>query len=127
MLVEDSQTSRAMMTKKYAHCPLKKRPVLVREERPATPPTSPPHPAHLATRLYYDYHCKYYFLISPKILNYIVIIFFLNSKHLTMYQGCKYTVYFGLLNRDIYRKTNKCYIFEMNSYFNIFSFTYNNK
>lgn len=58
MLVEDSQNSRAMMTKKYAHCPLKKRPVMVREERPATPPTTPPHPAHLATTLYYDYHCK---------------------------------------------------------------------
>lgn len=57
MLVEDSQTTRALMTKKYAHCPLKKRPVLVREERPATPPTTPPHPAHIATRLYYDYHC----------------------------------------------------------------------
>lgn len=58
MLVEDSKTH-AMMTKKYAHCPLKKRPVLVREERPATPPTTPPHPAHLATTLYNDYNCKY--------------------------------------------------------------------
>lgn len=60
MLVEDSQNSRAMMSKKYANCPLKKRPVLVREERPATPPTTPPHPAHRATTLYYDYHCKYF-------------------------------------------------------------------
>ncbi|CAH4002815.1 protein snail homolog Sna [Pieris brassicae] len=57
MLVED-QSARAMLTKKYAHCPLKKRPVMVREERPATPPTTPPHPAHMPTRLYYDYnHC----------------------------------------------------------------------
>lgn len=61
MLVEESQSSRVMMSKKYAHCPLKKRPV-VREERPATPPTTPPHPAHLATTLYYDYNnCKYLF------------------------------------------------------------------
>ncbi|GBP73449.1 Protein escargot [Eumeta japonica] len=58
MLVEESQTSRALLAKKYGHCPLKKRPVLVREERAASPPAppSPPHPAHLATTLYYDYH-----------------------------------------------------------------------
>lgn len=74
MLVEDSQMSRALMTKKYAHCPLKKRPVLVREERPATPPTTPPHPAHLATRLYHDYHCKYLINKSPVYYNQVFFI-----------------------------------------------------
>lgn len=61
MLVEEGQSSRGLMSQKYGHCPLKKRPVLVREERPATPPITPPHPAHLAsaTLLHYNhYSCK---------------------------------------------------------------------
>lgn len=60
MLLEDTQNSGGLMRKKYGHCPLKKRPVLVREERPESPltPTSP-HPAHLATHLAHEYQYNY--------------------------------------------------------------------
>lgn len=64
MLVEDSLAGRGLMSQKYGHCPLKKRPVLVRPE-PGTPPASPPppHPAHTHPALRYNYNsftCKYF-------------------------------------------------------------------